>query len=54
MRFKINMGKTSEKVTKDPKHVEVGRKGRKNFINKLKEDILNDAKRKRRYCQYKQ
>ena len=40
------MGKTSEKVTKDPKRVEAGRKGRKNFMNKLKEDILNDAKKR--------
>ena len=39
------MDKTSEKVTKDPKHVEAGRKGRKNVMNKLREDILNDAKR---------
>ena len=38
------MDKTSEKVTKDPKRVEAGRRGRKNFMNKLKEDILNDAK----------
>ena len=39
------MDKTSEKITKDPKRVEVGRKGRKNCMNKLKEDILNDAKK---------
>ena len=39
------MDKTSEKVTKDPKCIESGRKGRKNFMNKLKKDILNDAKK---------
>ena len=39
------MDKTSQKVTKDPKCVEAGRKGRKNFMNKLKEDNLNDAKK---------
>ena len=39
------MDKTSQKVTKDPKCVEAGRKGRKNFINKLKKDNLNDAKK---------
>ena len=40
------MGKTSEKVTKDPKRVEAGRNGKNNFMNKLKEDILNDAKKR--------
>ena len=39
------MDKTSQKVTKDPKHVEAGRKGRKNYMNKYKESILNDAKK---------
>ena len=36
-----------QKVTKgkDPKRVEAGRKGRENFMKKLKEDILNDAKK---------
>ena len=41
----MNMGKTSEKVTKDPKRVETGRKGRIR-MNKLKEDVLNDAKKR--------
>ena len=39
------MEKTSEKITKGPKHAEAGRKGRKSYMNKLKEDILNDAKK---------
>ena len=39
------MDKTSEKVTKDPKHVEAARKGREKYMNKLKESILNDAKK---------
>ena len=55
--LKINMGKTPEKVTKDkdPKLVEVARKGREKYMNKLKESILNDVKkRKRRYYQCKQ
>ena len=33
------MDKTSKKVTKDPKHVDVARKGRKKHMNKLKESI---------------
>ena len=37
------MGKTSQKVTKDPKCVEAACKGRKNYMNKLKESILNDS-----------
>ena len=41
--LRINMDKTSQKVTKDPKCVEVACKGRKNYMNKLKESILNDA-----------
>ena len=41
------MNKTSQKVTKDkdPKLVEEGRKGRENFMKKMKEHILNDAKK---------
>ena len=39
------MDKTSEKVTKDPKRFETARKGREKYINKLKESILNDAKK---------
>ena len=41
------MDKTSQKVTKDkdPKRIDAGRKGRKNFMNKMKENILNDAKK---------
>ena len=41
------MDKTSQKVTKDkdPKRVDVGRKGRGSFIKNLKENILNDAKK---------
>ena len=31
------MEKTSEKVTKDPKHVEAARKGREKYMNKLEE-----------------
>ena len=39
------MGKTSEKVTKDPKRVEAASKGREKYMNKLKGSILNDAKK---------
>ena len=39
------MEKTSQKVTEDPKRVEVARKGRENYMNKLKEIILNDVKK---------
>ena len=39
------MEKTPEKVTKDPKRVEVAYKGRKKYMNKLKESILNDVKK---------
>ena len=39
------MYKTSKKVTKDPKRVEAARKGREKYMNKLKERILNDAKK---------
>ena len=43
--LKINIGKTSEKVTKGPKRVEAARKGREKYMNKLKESILNYAKK---------
>ena len=45
--LRINMGKTSQKVTKDkdPKLVGAGRRGREHFMKKLKENILNDAKK---------
>ena len=39
------MDKTLQKVTKDPKRVEAGRNGRKKYMNKLKEDILNNVKK---------
>ena len=39
------MDKTSGKVTKDPKRVGAARKGREKYMNKLKESILNDAKK---------
>ena len=41
------MDKTSEKVTKDRKHVEASRKGREKYMNKLKESLLNDIKKVR-------
>ena len=43
--LKINIDKRSQKVTKDPKHVEAPCKCRENYMNKLKESILNDAKK---------
>ena len=39
------MDKTPEKVPKDPKRVEAARKSREKYMNKLKESILNDAKK---------
>ena len=39
------MDKTSQKVTKDPRRVEAAREGREKYMNKLKENILNDAKK---------
>ena len=39
------MEKTPQKVTKNQRHVEAAHKGRKNYMNKLKESILNDAKK---------
>ena len=39
------MDKKSEKITKDPKRVEAGCKGRENYMNKYKDSILNDAKK---------
>ena len=41
----MNMDKTSEKVTADPKRVEAAHKGREKYINKLKESILSDVKK---------
>ena len=40
------MDKTPQKVTKDKdtKRIDAGRKRKKNFIKKMKENILNDAK----------
>ena len=44
------MDKTPQRDTRDPKLVEEARKGRGNYMNKLKESILNDAeKKKQRY-----
>ena len=45
--FKINIGKTSQKVTKDkdPKRFEAACKGREKYMNKLKESILNNVKK---------
>ena len=43
--LKINIYKTSQKVTKDPKRIEAARKGRGNSMNELKESILNDVKK---------
>ena len=40
------MDKTSQKITKDPKRVEAAHKGMKNYMNKLKGSILNDAKKR--------
>ena len=42
------MEKTSQKVTKDkdPKRIDARSKGRENFMTKMKENILNDAKKK--------
>ena len=41
------MDKTSQKVTKDkdPRRVDAGRKGRENFMKKMEENILTDAKK---------
>ena len=36
------MDKTSEKVTKDPKRQEHGKKSHKTYMKRLKEEILND------------
>ena len=45
--LEIKMDKTSPKITQDkgPKRVDAGRKGRENFMKKIKENILNDAKK---------
>ena len=42
----INMDKKSQKVTNYPKSVEAVCKGRENYMNKLKESILNDARKR--------
>ena len=39
------MDKTSKKVTKDPKRVGAARRSREKYMHKLKERILNDAKK---------
>ena len=39
------MDKTPQKVTKEPKRVEAARKGRENYMNKLKESILNESEK---------
>ena len=39
------MDKTPQKVTKDPERQDAARKGREKYMNKLKEIILNDAKK---------
>ena len=38
------MNKISQNVGKDLKRVKAAHKGRKSYLNKLKENILNDAK----------
>ena len=45
--FKINIDKTSQKVTKDkdPKRFEAACKGREKYMNKLKESILNNVQK---------
>ena len=45
MHLQINIDKTSEKVTKDPKRVEAADKGREKYMNKLQESILNNVKK---------
>ena len=45
LHLKINIDKTSEKVTKDPKRVEAADKGREKYMNKLQESILNNVKK---------
>ena len=39
------MDKTSQKVTKGQGRAEAARKGRESYMYKLKENILNDAKK---------
>ena len=41
------MDKTSQEIAKykDPKRVDAGRKGRKNLMKKMKENIVSDAKK---------
>ena len=40
--LKINMDKTSEKVTKDPRRQERGKKSQETYMRRLKEEILKD------------
>ena len=40
--LKINMDKTSQKVTKDPKRQERGKKSHETYMKRLKEKILED------------
>ena len=40
--LKINMDKTSEQVTKDPRRQERGKKLQETYMRRLKEDILKD------------
>ena len=42
MRMKINMDKTSEKVTKDPRRVEQGKKSYETRMKRVKEKILKE------------
>ena len=40
--LKINMDKTSEHVTKDPRRQERGKKSQETYMRRLKEEILKD------------
>ena len=42
MEFKINMDKTSDQVTKDPRSVEQGKKSYESLMERLKENIQED------------
>ena len=39
------MDKISQEFIKDQKRVDAGRKGRESFMKKIKENVLNDAKK---------
>ena len=39
----IKMDKTTKQVTKDPERQEVARRGGEKYMNKLKENVLNEA-----------